>query len=388
MSPSPHPDCAAPDGRGDDSRTGRLPAQPDRLYRNNGDGTFADVSGSSGIARPEGRGLGVLIAELTGDNRPDIFVANDGTPCWLLANRGDLRFEDIAEASGVARDGQGRAIAGMGVALADLDGDGRSDLVVTNFIDRSTIAFQAEARPGGNYRDASARLGLIATTRRALGFGVALTDFDGDGQVDLLQANGHVLDRGRGSAPHSRCARHCCTIPASGSSTSRAGPDLGSHRPVLGRGVAVGDLDGDGRPDAVVNALDAPAALLANDSTGGRFLDLEVIDRRGGRPCGARVRVTAGGRTRAGELFAGGSYLSASEQRVRFGLGGVEGIDRIEVDWPEGGRSPGLGRRRRRTDRWGSSRVQAGRSHDPGDANAADQDAISHPDLTSKETAS
>ena len=109
--------CAAPDGRRDYCGPEDFAAQPDRLYRNNGDGTFTDISALAGINQPEGRGLGVLIAELTGDNRPDIFVANDGTACWLFANRGNLRFEEIGEAAGVARDGQGQALAGMGVAV-------------------------------------------------------------------------------------------------------------------------------------------------------------------------------------------------------------------------------------------------------------------------------
>ena len=112
--PESPPYCAAPDGQRDYCGPEDFPAQPDRLYRNNGDGTFSDVSRSAGIDRPEGRGLGVLVAELTGDNRPDIYVANDGTPCWLFANQGNLRFEEVAEVAGVARDGQGQAMAGHG----------------------------------------------------------------------------------------------------------------------------------------------------------------------------------------------------------------------------------------------------------------------------------
>src|SRR5262249_30122563 len=135
------------------------------------------------------------------DNRPDIYVANDSSACWLFANRGNLQFEEIGEVVGVARDGQGEVLSGMGVALGDLDGDGLSDLVVTNFYDRSSVVFRAQGRPRGVYRDASSWLGLPATTRRVLGFGVALADFDGDGRVDLIQTNGHVLDRARLGPP-------------------------------------------------------------------------------------------------------------------------------------------------------------------------------------------
>ena len=160
---NPLPICSAPDGRRDYCGPEDFAAQPDRLYRNNGDGTFTDVSIAAGINLSEGRGLGVLIAELTGDNRPDIYVANDGTPCWLFANQGNLRFKEIGEQAGVARDGQGQAIAGMGIAAADLDDDGLCELVVTNFFDRSTIAFRAAPRPGcrlsRRHRPAGARRG-------------------------------------------------------------------------------------------------------------------------------------------------------------------------------------------------------------------------------------
>jgi enediyne biosynthesis protein E4 len=333
--PDSPPYCAAPDGQRDYCGPEDFPAQPDRLYRNNGDGTFSDVSRSAGIDRPEGRGLGVLIAELTGDNRPDIYVANDGTPCWLFANQGNLRFAEVAEVAGAARDGQGHAMAAMGVAIGDLDGDGRSDLVVTNFFNRSTVAFQSQAHPKGSYRDASSRLGLTAATRLVLGFGVVLADFNGDGRVDLIQANGHVLDRARLGTPF---AMRPTLLRNSGSQfnddSGTAGPWF--DRPILGRGLAVGDLDQDGRPDVVVNAIDAPAALLRNTTDGGRFLILEVVDRDGGPATGAHVRVTAGGHAQAGEVVAGGSYLSASAHHVCFGLGHAVSVDRVEVAWPWG----------------------------------------------------
>ena len=177
LRPRVGPVLRRPDGRRDYCGPEDFPAQPDRLYRNNGDGTFTDVSREAGIDLPEGRGLGVLIAELTGDNRPDIYVANDSSPCWLFANQGELRFEEIGEEAGVARDGHGEVISGMGVALGDVDGDGLLDLVVTNFFERSTVAFRAQGTPRGVYRDASSWLGLKAATRRVLGFGLAARRF-------------------------------------------------------------------------------------------------------------------------------------------------------------------------------------------------------------------
>ena len=330
------PFCAAPDGQRDYCGPEDFPAQTDRLYRNNGDGTFNDVSKTAGLDLPEGRGLGVLVAELTGDHRPDIYVANDSSPCWLFANQGDLRFEEIGEESGVARDGHGEVLSGMGVALGDLDGDGLSDLAVANFHERSTILFRAQGRPRGVYRDATSWLGLTAATRHVLGFGLALVDFDGDGFVNLLQTNGHVLDRDRLGTPFAMrptLLRNTGVPPLEDvSATAGAWFD----RPILGRGLAVGDLDNDGRPDVVANALDAPVALLQNLSKGGQFLNLELVDRHGRPAIGARVRVTAGGRIQVGQLVAGGSYLAVSETSIGFGLGEAKTVARIEVDWPWG----------------------------------------------------
>ena len=313
-----------------------FPAQADHLYRNNGDGTFSDVSKAAGIDLPEGRGLGVLIAELTGDNRPDIYVANDSSPCWLFANRGNLTFEEIGEESGVARDGNGEVLSGMGVAHGDLDGDGLLDLVVANFYDRATVAFRAQGTPRGLYRDASSWLGLKAATRRANGFGLLLADLDGDGRADLFQANGHVLDRERLGIPFRMrpTLLRGSAIPLEDASAS-AGAWF--RRPSLGRGLALGDLDDDGRPDVVAAALDAPAAVLRNTSAAGHHLGVELVDRSGRPAFGARVRLIAGGRIATGSLAAGGSYLAACQPRLWFGLGHeAAAVGRIEVDWPWG----------------------------------------------------
>jgi hypothetical protein len=328
------PYCAAPDGRRDYCGPEAFPAQPDQLFRNNGNGTFTNVAVASGIDRPGGRGLGVLIADLNGDSRPDIFVANDGSPCWLFVNQGNLHFEEAGALAGVALDGRGQALAGMGIALADADGDGLSDLFVTNFYDRSTIAFQALARPTGTYRDHSDALGVTTAMRGLLGFGVALVDFDGDGWTDLIQTNGHVLDRARLGVPFSM---RPSLLKNSGGRFLAAPGRSGEWfaRPMLGRGLAIGDLDGDNRPDVVASAIDAPAALLRNLSGGGRFLSLNVHDRAGRPAVGARVRVRAGGRAQVGQVTSGGSYLASSQPRLFFGLGPAT-VDRIEVDWPWG----------------------------------------------------
>jgi hypothetical protein len=169
-----------------------------------------------------------------------------------------------------------------------------------------------------------------------LGFGLALADFDGDGRLDLLQANGHVLDRVRLGVP---CAMRPTLLRNDGARLVDASAGAGDwfSRPILGRGLAIGDLDRDGRPDAVVNALDAPAALLLN-TTGGRFVTLDLIGRPPAcrQPIGARVRARIGRQTLVRVLTGGGSYLSASDHRIHLGVGQAERIDSLEVTWPSG----------------------------------------------------
>ena len=223
----------------------------------------------------------------------------------------------------------------MGVAAGDTDGDGLTDLVVTNFFDRSTIGFRAQAHPPGTFVDCSNELGLTVATRGVLGFGVASVDFDGDGRTDLIQANGHVLDRARLGVPFPM--RPTLLHNAGGRFRDVSALCWPLVRPsCLGRGLAVGDLDGDGRPDVVACALDAPAALLSNNSKSGRYLSLELVDRHGRPAFGARVRVTAGGLRPAGALVAGGSYLASSQPLLFIGLGSADSVERVEVAWPWG----------------------------------------------------
>lgn len=330
--PARAPFCAAPDGKRDYCGPEDFPAQPDRLYRNEGGGRFTDATAAAGLAAvAPGRGLGVLIADLTGDSRLDIYVANDGSPCFLLENLGGLRFRDVGQEAGAALDGRGEALAGMGVALADLDEDGRNDLIVGNLHGQGTVAFGALG--SGRFQDISVPLGLAAATRDATGFGLIAADLDGDGRADVFQANGHVLDRARLGVPLAMRP----TLLKGGPSrlvdvAGGAGPWMVRSR--LGRGAALGDLDDDGRPDMVVAALDAPAALLRNESPHTHWL---AIDLQGaGQGIGAEIRVTAGGHRQCQVVTGGGSYLSASTRTRYFGLEDDHPADRVEVAWPSG----------------------------------------------------
>lgn len=332
--PTDAPRCSAPDGGRDYCGPEDFPAESDRLYRNQGNGTFLDISKSAGIAPESGRGLGVLIADLAGDSKPDIFVSNDGTACHLYENLGNLRFQDVALRVGVAFDGEGNALAAMGSAFGDIDGDERPDLLVANFLGRSTVLFRNLGR--GFFKDESAAFALAKATRSVLGFGLVLEDFNGDGTLDLFQANGHVLDRRRLGVPF---AMRSTLLRNEGG--KRFAPETMSgcrwiEKPILGRGVAVGDLDEDGRPDLVVNSIDSKAAVLINRSSARNRITLEYDPVRS---VAVRVRATIGAKMIARQIVSGGSYLSASEPKIFLGLDRAERVDRLEAVWPDGKRS-------------------------------------------------
>ncbi|HZW32004.1 MAG TPA: FG-GAP-like repeat-containing protein [Isosphaeraceae bacterium] len=308
-------------------------ALPDHLFRND-HGRFRDVTAQSGVVDRNGPGLGVVAADLDDDGRVDLYVANDTTANLLFRNRGRLRFEDVAETAGVASSASGGYQAGMGVACADLDGDGRPDLAVTNLYGESTTFFQNVGQ--GLFVDRTNASGLGAASRHLVGFGIAPLDFDNDGQLDLMTANGHINDL-RPSFPYAMPAQLLAGLGGGRliEVSDRAGPPWQVLR--LGRGLAVGDLDNDGRVDAVVLAQEGPLAYFHNRTAGGHFLTLRLEGTASNRDAvGARVTITAGGRRQVAQRIGGGSYQSACDPRLHFGLGDCRRVESLEVRWPSG----------------------------------------------------
>ncbi len=315
------------------------PGLPDVLYRNDGDGRFTDVTARAGVAG-RGRGMGVLASDFNGDGRIDFLVANDAECNALWINRGDGTFEDGAEATGIAVNGEGSPEANMGIAHGDADGDGRLDVVITHFFGERTTLWRSCGDPAGvaSYRDATAEAGLLADTRNLTGWGTVFADFDLDGRLDLMATNGHIRrepsqvypyenppilfhNRGRGRFANAGAA---------------AGPYFRALR--IGRGLACGDLDGDGDLDLVVVHHDAPSVVLWNETRRrGNWLAVRLRGRAPNRDAvGALLTLQAGPRIQVRTVDGGGSYLSASERRVHFGLGETTRVDRLEVRWPSG----------------------------------------------------
>jgi len=323
------------------------------LYRNRGDGTFADVSEASGIARPRGPasmvfvndnwrptgsyGMGAAAADFDNDGWPDIYVACDSAPSLFYRNNHDGTFREIAVQAGCALDENGIALSGMGVGVGDFDADGRLDIVRTNFSEQVTTLYR---NYGGAFTDASIKSGL-GVNRKYLGFGVGFLDFDNDGWKDIFIANGHVYAQIAGRKLHLDYRQPKLLYHNLGNGRFRdvsavAGEAIRSAN--LGRGCAFGDFDNDGDVDVLVNNLDGPPSLLRNDG-GNRnnWIMIKCVGTRSNRSgIGARVKVTVGSHPQIDEVMSGSSYYSQSDLRLHFGLGRAERVDLVEVAWPSG----------------------------------------------------
>ncbi|MFM1822079.1 MAG: hypothetical protein RI967_345 [Planctomycetota bacterium] len=336
-SPAIEKTCTGPGGLVDYCSPTSIDAPvDDLLYRNRGDGTFEDATAELGVAGAPGTGLGVVALDWNDDGHADFFVANDGLPnrLWTFA---DGRFTDLAPSLGCALDLTGVPKAGMGVAIADLDGNGREDLVVTNMERQSDSVHLNMER---FFQDATSRLGLTGPTRERTRWGVVLCDLDHDGDLDLFEACGRVsLKRDAPEGVHPLAeADAVFERDAKGRFKRLAdGIDLGGANIESGRGVATGDLDGDGDLDIVVGNMDGPPILLRNEAAAGRaWIGLDLRDSKGRRAIGARATVRAGGKEQRGWIHAGASYASSGDPRLHFGLGDATTVDSVEIRWPDG----------------------------------------------------
>jgi hypothetical protein len=320
---------------------------PHLLYRNNGNGTFTDVSEEAGIRRHaglDGMGLGVVVVDVNGDRKPDIYVANDTVDNFLYLNQsspGKMRFQEAGLESGVARGGLGRPDGSMGVDAADYDGCGRPSLFVTTFEKELHGLYHNEVWNDQVYfRYATREAGIAALGPSYVGFGTGFLDLDRDGWEDLVIANGHVRRN------PTRCPLRQLPVLLRNEGgkrfteiTNLGGPYF--REPHRGRGLAIGDLDNDGRPHLVISHVNEPVVLLRHEpegaaACGNRWLGIQLKGRDHRDIAGAKVVVETGGRKLTRFVRGGGSYLSSGDRRLLFGLGEASAVGPVTVVWPWG----------------------------------------------------
>jgi hypothetical protein len=305
-----------------------FPTTTSILYHNNGDGTFTDVSQRSGIAAKKGRALGVAFADYDGDGFTDIYVANDGMQQYLFHNNGNGTFSEVGLEAGAALSQDGRRLSGMGVVFQDYDNDGRPDVIVTELPREIYGVYHNDGGGSFSYRSLETGLGLLSSG--SSGWGVGLEDFDNDGWKDLFVAQGHVLDNVEQIDP----SLHYLEPPllAMNHQGRFEKVDSGDSMPWAARGAAFGDLNNDGWQDVVMTTLGGHPQVLLNRGGKAHWLVITLRGTRSNRDgFGARVQVN--GQTRF--ATSAGSYLSSSDKRLHFGLGTSEKA-KVEISWPSG----------------------------------------------------
>jgi hypothetical protein len=309
------------------------------LFRNRGNGTFEDVTATCGIFDSSSKALGVALIDHDQDGWPDIFVANDTQPNKLYRNQRNGTFKEIGLQAGVALSADGKARAGMGVDVGDFDNTGVQGLAITNF-EGEMIGLYRRTQ-AGTYRDIATAAGVGFPSRNVLGFGCAFADFDLDGQLDLMTVNGHIDDTVRNIRGNVGYAQRPLLFQNQGSARFRdvsAAVGAGFAQSWVGRGLACGDFDRDGDVDVLITTNNGPAVLLRNDQTAGnRSVRFRLRGTTSNRDAiGSSVRIFYAGVSQSRLVRSGSSYLSQSELPVTFGVGRRDRIDRVVITWPDG----------------------------------------------------
>lgn len=333
-----------------------LTGEGDTLYRQKPDGTFEDVSKKAGVDDPQRYyGFTSSFVHVNDDNLLDLVVVNDSTPNQLYINKGDGTFEETGYPSGVALNENGREQAGMGLAVGDYDNDGRVDFHITNFSDDSNVLYHNDGE--GNFTDVTFQTGLGEPSIPFLGWGTSFLDYDNDGWSDLIVANGHVypaVDNHQWGTSYAQQTLLFRNLMNGRFERVGAAPGSGLARALTARGLAVGDLDGDGRQDVVMNNMDSGPAVLRNVAARtGHWLSIRLVGDASSKivrdAIGARVYVITGKVRQRRDVVSGNSYASQNDLAVHFGLGSATKVDKLEIKWPDGSvqavRVPGVDRR-------------------------------------------
>jgi hypothetical protein len=307
------------------------------VYHNDGNGHFTEIALKAGLALP-GKGLGIALADYDRDGRVDLFIANDSIPEFLYHNKGNGAFEEVALRSGVAVDSEGHSYAGMGVDFADYDNDGVPDIVVTDLASQIYALYRNNGDGTFNYESYSSGIGLM--TMKHSGWGARFLDFDNDGWKDLLITQGHDLDTIQLTFPDLRYKEPMLLARNNGKGFVDVSAQAGDvfHKAWVGRGLAIGDIDNDGRLDAVVTTNDGGLHVLHNATQNqNHWLTVELVGHRSNRDAiGAEVKLVTALGPQWATVTTAGSYLSSSDKRVHFGMGSEATARTIEVHWPSG----------------------------------------------------